>query len=47
MKNAQKEFFPFNNAWGLKRDSFSKKMEWGVIFLLSMDSLKIKIFGYL
>jgi hypothetical protein len=47
MKNAQKESFPFNKRLGALKGQLFEKIEWGVIFLLSTDSLKIKFFGYL
>jgi hypothetical protein len=47
MKNTQREFFTINNAWGLQKDSVSKKIEWGVNYLPRMDSLQKKILGYL
>ena len=30
MKNTQREFFPINNAWGLQRESVSKKSNGGL-----------------
>jgi hypothetical protein len=32
---------------GTLKGQYFKKIEWGVICLLSVDSLKIKFFGYL
>ncbi len=34
-------------AGDFKGTVFQKKIEWGVIYLLRMNSLKIKFFGYL
>jgi hypothetical protein len=34
MKNAQKEIFAFNNAWGLQKDSISKKSSGGLFACL-------------
>jgi hypothetical protein len=39
--------FPFQQRLGALKGQLFEKIEWGVIFLLSMDSLKIKFFGYL
>jgi hypothetical protein len=39
--------FPFQQRLRALKGQLFEKIEWGVICLLSMNSLKIKFFGYL